>query len=180
MRRVTARVNQTAKPFWNTYGSGMRSDRRWDCRHWTCRICFAERWRKHSIDITGKGKILTKKPIPKQADLEPTKTERHRIWADVVARNAERTAQGLLERDVALMVELALTRHRALKYQDLLAPYREVCLSDIQKPDGSGPSPAEYRDAVAKAERRLLEATGIVSPKSMMASEIAEFAPHHT
>lgn len=121
---------------------------------------------------------MTKKPIPTQADLEPSEIERKKIWTDVVARNAERTEKGLVVHDVALMVELGLTRHRSLAYQDLLGPYLEVCLSDIQKSDGSGPSPADYRNAVALAEEQLEGATGIVSPKSKMATEVSGLVRH--
>lgn len=129
-------------------------------------------------NLTRKEPFLTKKLIQTQADLEPTDSERQKIWADVAAKNAERSANGLRERDVALMVELSLTRHRAQKYQNVLGPYLETCLLDIQSPGGHGPMPADYRDAVAKAEKQLEAATGIVSPKSMMGSEVADLMRH--
>lgn len=124
--------------------------------------------------------FLTKNPIPTQAELEPTESEREKIWADAVARNAARTAQGLPERDVTLMVELGLTRHRSRAYQELLGPYLDVCLNDIQKPGACGPSSAEYRSAVAKAEAQLRYATGIVSPRLTMVAEVADMARHRT
>lgn len=123
---------------------------------------------------------MTKKSVPTQTDLEPTEIERKKIWSDVIARNADRTARGLPEREVTLMFELGLTRHRAQKYQDLLAPYLEFCLTDIQKSDVSGPSPADYHAAVALAEAQLRDATGIVSPRTKMTSEVANMARHRT
>lgn len=123
---------------------------------------------------------MTKKPIPSQTDLEPSESERQKIIDGVVATNAERKARGSPERDLALIVELAFTRYRAQKYQEILGPYLEVCLSDIQKSGASGPSPAEYREAVALAEAQLRDATGIVSPRTMMTSEVAKMARHRT
>jgi hypothetical protein len=127
---------------------------------------------------TRKGTCMTNNPIFAQADLEPTESERQKIMDDLVARNAERAAQGLPARDVAMMFELGLARHRAQKYQALLGPNLEVCLHEIQPPGGNGLSPADYRKAVAKAEKQLLDATGIASPKSTMVSGVADMARH--
>ena len=121
---------------------------------------------------------MTKKTILTQADLDPSEEQRQKIKADIMTRNAVRRADGLPERDVMAYAELRYDGHRARAYQDLLSPYLNITLAEIQPADGSGASPEDYRNAVAKAQEQLRDATGIVPPVSTAKAGIAKLRDH--
>lgn len=121
---------------------------------------------------------MTKKPILTQSDLDPTEEQKQQIIQDIVALNAVRLADGLPERDVGAYAELRFDSHRAGAYQNLLSPYLTITLAEIQPADGSGASPAEYRNAVTKAQGQLRDAMDIVPPVTTAKNKIATLRDH--
>tara|TARA_R110002096_G_scaffold147466_2_gene307282 strand:- start:9319 stop:9939 length:621 start_codon:yes stop_codon:yes gene_type:complete len=142
-----------------------------------CKVGKVDLSARHPQSHRGK-LFLTKKTILTQADLDPSEEQRQKIKADIMTRNAVRRADGLPERDVMAYAELRYDGHRARAYQDLLSPYLNITLAEIQPADGSGASPEDYRNAVAKAQEQLRDATGIVPPVSTAKAGIAKLRDH--
>jgi hypothetical protein len=121
---------------------------------------------------------MTKKRNLSQADLEPTEAECQAIIDDLVAKNAERVAQGLKEKDVTQFAELAFRRHRSQAYRDLLSPYLEAALDQVRTQKGATLSPEDYRTTTAAAQEQLHAATGIEAPERRLTSEILDLLGH--
>jgi hypothetical protein len=116
---------------------------------------------------------------PTQADLEPNEAERKQIMDRVIANNAKRVADGLPERDVTVMAELGYARHRAAAYEQLIDPYMDIALAEIEPAKlGRAPGPADYRNAAASAQAQLRSATGITEPDTKLVPVLAVIAHH--